>query len=163
MPDDGRIKGLSRLATVSDQRSRVQVISQCAAICVRQKLDSPESLEILLITSRDCGRWVIQKGWAIPKKRPHKVAALEAWEEAGVRGRVKKNSAGYYTYAKVLKNGERFPIVVQVHLLQVTELIDEYPESGQRELRWFSPQDAAAAVDEPELKALLRNTCYESD
>lgn len=102
-------------------------------------------------------------GWAIAKKRPRRVVALEAWQEAGVRGRVKKNPTGYYTCAKAHKNEERFAIMVQVHLLQVIELSDEYPERGQRELRSFPPQDAATVVDEPELKALLRDTRYEND
>ena len=32
---------------------------------------------------------------------------------------------------------------------------DEWPEQHQRETRWFSLADAAALVEEPELKAII--------
>ena len=158
MPADARNRGLANLTKVTSQLLKGQVIAQYAAICVRQSSSGKDTLEILLITSRESGRWVIPKGWGMPKKRPHEVAAQEAWEEAGVHGRVKKKPAGYYTYVKKLKSGEIVPSLVQVHLLKVTNLSRDYPETGQRELRWFRPEEAAAAVDEPELKSLLRNT-----
>ncbi len=94
----------------------------------------------------------------MPKKKPHEVAAQEAWEEAGVTGKVRKKPVGYYMYVKKVRVGEDVPSLVQVHLLMVTKLDDDYPESGQRKLRWFSPEEAAAAVDEPELATLLGRT-----
>ena len=57
---------------------------QYAALCYRFRKDN--TLEILLITSRDTGRWVIPKGWPMKGKRAHEVAAGEAYEEAGVKG-----------------------------------------------------------------------------
>ncbi|NLS21063.1 DNA mismatch repair protein MutT, partial [Rhizobium sp. P40RR-XXII] len=48
------------------------------------------------------------------------------------------------------------PSIVQVHLLDVAELVERFPERGQRQLQWFSPHEAAAHVREPELKSLLR-------
>ncbi len=44
---------------------------------------------------------------------------------------------------------------VKVYPLAVTEELDVWPEMSQRERRWMSLADAAAAVDEPELKALI--------
>ncbi|WCK80119.1 NUDIX hydrolase [Agrobacterium fabrum] len=92
------------------------------------------------------------------QEKTHEVAAREAWEEAGVTGKVKKKPLGYYTYVKKVRVGEHVPSLVQVHLLRVTKLDDDYPESGQRKTSWFSPEEAAAVVDEPELAALLRST-----
>lgn len=83
------------------------------------------------------------------------MAQREAWVEAGVRGRVRKRPCGYYTYIKELSEGEGVLSVVQVHLLSVLDLDREFPEKGQRQLRWFSPGAAAAAVCEPELKSLI--------
>lgn len=89
------------------------------------------------------------------KKKPHEVAREEAWEEAGVRGQVRKKPFGYYTYVKKLRGDGLVPSLVQVHLVNVSELEQDYPEKGQRDLQWFSPEEAAAAVDEPELSVLL--------
>ncbi|UIK02464.1 NUDIX hydrolase (plasmid) [Rhizobium leguminosarum] len=111
--------------------------------------------EVLLITSRDTGRWVIPKGCGMRNKKPHQVAEREAWEEAGVVGRAEKKPCGLYTYVKSLRKGQIAPAVVQVHLLSVTRCDRKFPEKGQRLLRWLSPYEAAAAVEEPELKSLL--------
>ncbi|MCM2476800.1 NUDIX hydrolase [Rhizobium sp. CG5] len=159
MPDDKvRSSAFSKLAQVTEQILKGNVGEQYAAICIRKNSQSDDDIELLLVTSRDSGRWVIPKGWGLPKKKPHEVAAREAWEEAGVTGKVKKKPVGYYTYVKKVRVGEHVPSLVQVHLLRVTKLDDDYPESGQRKSRWFSPEEAAASVDEPELATLLIRT-----
>lgn len=129
------------------------VIMQYAAICVRR---SPNGRpKILLITSRGSRRWIVPKGWGIKNKKPHQVAKQEAWEEAGVKGRARKKPCGYYTCSKLLADGELVPAIVQVHLLEVKMVLEEFPERGQRQSQWFEPHEAAAMVDEPELKRLL--------
>ena len=146
---------LSRLADAAEKLFAGRPIEQYAAICYRR---SPvlKDVEILLITSRDSSRWIIPKGWPIVGKLPHQVAEREAWEEAGVKGKARKKSFGYYTYLKSLDTGDTVPAVVQVHLLEVAELVERFPERGQRQLQWFSPNEAAAHVREPELKSLMR-------
>jgi 8-oxo-dGTP pyrophosphatase MutT (NUDIX family) len=111
--------------------------------------------EVLLITSRDTGRWVIPKGWPMRRRRPWEAAAAEAYEEAGVRGEVEAVQFGAYRYDKVRRSGRVRPVKVRVFRLKVAEVLDAWPEAGQRERAWFSPADAAERVDEPELKALL--------
>nr|WP_315941341.1 hypothetical protein [Agrobacterium fabrum] len=54
------------------------------------------------------------------KKKPHQVAKQEAWEEAGVRGRVSKLPLGHYTYDKKISLDEVLPCLVQVYLLMVS-------------------------------------------
>lgn len=64
-------------------------IRQIAALPYRSNgagYDAPVS--ILLVTSRDSGRWVIPKGNPATGSSPHAAAAVEAEEEAGVRGAV---------------------------------------------------------------------------
>ncbi|WP_156633539.1 NUDIX hydrolase [Agrobacterium vitis] len=119
--------------------------------------------EVLLITSRETGRWVIPKGWSMAKKRPHQVARQEAWEEAGVRGRVRKKPFGHYTYNKKRSQDEIVRCLVQVHLLTVSGLEGDFPEKGQRQIRWFSPEDAARAVEEPELQRLFMNLPHQTE
>ncbi|MBB6488966.1 NUDIX hydrolase [Rhizobium lusitanum] len=146
---------LRHLASEADTLFNGQTIEQYAAICYRRQSDS-QDVEVLLITSRESGRWVIPKGWPMDRKLPHQVAEREAWEEAGVKGKASKKSFGYYTYLKSLDTGTTVPSVVQVHLLEVGSVSAQFPESGQRRLKWFAPNEAAAQVREPELKGLLR-------
>jgi 8-oxo-dGTP pyrophosphatase MutT (NUDIX family) len=112
-------------------------------------------VELLLVTSRDTGRWVVPRGNPIPGLAPHQSAAQEAWEEAGVRGAVSDQPLGRYRYKKRRKLG--FSVRAQVHLFEmlVTEVLEDWPERHQRRREWFAPIAAAAAVDEPELKALI--------
>ncbi|CUX06554.1 NUDIX hydrolase [Agrobacterium rhizogenes] len=146
---------LARLAMVADKLWTGEIRTQYAAICYRRTDDSSGPIEVLLITSRGTGRWVIPKGWPMAKKKPHEVASQEAWEEAGVRGRVRKKAWGHYTYVKRLGDGEFIPAMVQVHLLDVQRMEDDFPERHQRDLQWFSPRLAASAVGEPELRGLF--------
>jgi 8-oxo-dGTP pyrophosphatase MutT (NUDIX family) len=146
---------LGRLAGAAETLFAGRSIEQYGAICFR-RFEGRKDVEILLITSRDSGRWVIPKGWPMAGKLPHQVAEREAWEEAGVKGKARKKSFGYYTYLKALDSGETVPSVVQVHLLEVARLDEHFPEREQRRLQWFAPHEAAAHVREPELKSLLR-------
>jgi 8-oxo-dGTP pyrophosphatase MutT (NUDIX family) len=113
------------------------------------------AVEILLITSRETRRWVIPKGWPIKGKSSAKSAAREAFEEAGVRGKVDKSAVGAYAYDKRLKNGRIQHVRVTVFGLEVLEEAAVYPEAAQREKLWASPDEAARAVNEPELMVLL--------
>lgn len=89
------------------------------------------------------------------RKKPYQVAKQEAWDEAGVRGRVSKEPFGHYTYDKKISRDERLSCLVQVHLLTVSDVEDEFPERGQRIKKWCSPADAALAVNEPGLQELI--------
>jgi 8-oxo-dGTP pyrophosphatase MutT (NUDIX family) len=112
--------------------------------------------EVLLVTSRDTGRWVLPKGWPMKKKAPHEAAAREAYEEAGVRGQVREAPLGTYSYLKSFTDVLAFRCEVQVFPLEVREERRRWPEQAQRTRRWFSPAQAAEAVEEPDLQALIR-------
>jgi 8-oxo-dGTP pyrophosphatase MutT (NUDIX family) len=141
--------------------SRPDVALQYGAICLRFSPESDRAIEVLLITSRDTGRWVIPKGWGIAKKTSSEVAKQEAWEEAGIRGRVWKKSIGSFEYRKALQGGKTVPAQVCVHLILVSRVDQRYPEQGERTLRWCSPLEAAKLVDEPELKVLFTKVSNE--
>jgi len=113
------------------------------------------AVELLLVTSRDTGRWVVPRGNPIRGLAPHQSAAQEAWEEAGVRGAVSDQPLGRYRYKKRRKLGFSVRAQVQLFEMLVTEVLEDWPERHQRRRAWFAPVDAAAAVDEPELKALI--------
>lgn len=112
--------------------------------------------EVLLISSRDTGRWVIPKGWPIKGLTPAETAAREAYEEAGLGGQVSKKPIGAFEYGKRLDNGVVLPTKVEVFALEQMVQHPDWPEQGQRKRQWFSVPDAAEAVDEPELKNIIR-------
>lgn len=145
---------LSELASHTDALFRGRAYEQYAAICYRKSAER-DAPEVLVVTSRESGRWVVPKGWPIKGKKPHEVAAIEAFEEAGVRGKVKKKPFGYFTYVKQLDDGKDVPCVVELHLLEVAQIFQDFPERGQRRSEWVSFIEAASRVREPELKGLL--------
>lgn len=125
---------------------------QAAALCLRE---GRRGREVLMVTSLNSGRWILPKGWPMKGRTLAGAARREAWEEAGVIGRVSESPVGYYTYQKVLKRGLPIPCRVEVFRIDVDGLDREYPEKGKRRRRWFPLADAAARVEEPELRALL--------
>jgi 8-oxo-dGTP pyrophosphatase MutT (NUDIX family) len=145
---------IARLATDMQLMFRRPPRQQYAALCYRFKKKTGE-LEMLLMTSRDTGRWVIPKGWPMSGKLSHEVAAREAYEEAGVRGTVETAALGFFTYAKVLKDGIRVDCKVQVYALAVTDLAKSFKEKGERRLEWVSCNEAVKRVREPELRDLI--------
>jgi 8-oxo-dGTP pyrophosphatase MutT (NUDIX family) len=145
---------LGKLAEEAERLFSGRAIQQYAAICYRRQSPSAD-VEVLLISARASGRWIIPKGWPIEQKLPHQVAEREAWEEAGIKGKAKKRAFGYYTYLKTLEGGDKVPSVVQVHLLEVASIANHFPEHGQRIGVWLSPHDAALRVREPELRSML--------
>ena len=88
-------------------------------------------------------------------KEPHDVVAIEAWEEAGVRGEVRKTPVGRYTYLKECAGGKVVPCVVDLFQVEVKEIRTGFKERGQRRLDWISPDEAARRVREIELGSLL--------
>ena len=112
-------------------------------------------LEILLVSSRETRRWVIPKGWPMRGKADHLAAAQEAYEEAGLDGRIVERPIGEYPYLKRLKSGVARPVTVDVYPMEVTGEHPTWPEKGQRTLRWMTPVEAALAVQEPELRDLI--------
>lgn len=141
---------LARLAAYADVMMRGGMVEQVGAICVCTGLHG--SIEVLLVTTRETGRWTIPKGWPIKGLKSREAAEREAWEEAGVKGRARKKPLGYFTYLKALDGGKKVPSLVEVHLLEVKKASTTFPESRERSVEWLSPVAAAVRVQEPELK-----------
>lgn len=114
------------------------------------------ALEILLVTTRRSKRWIIPKGWPIKGLRPAKSAAREAFEEAGVRGKIGTKSVGLFNYDKLLdEEGIQFNCEVRVFPLLVKRQSENWPEIEQRLVQWVEPNKAVSMIKEPELKKLI--------
>jgi 8-oxo-dGTP pyrophosphatase MutT (NUDIX family) len=125
---------------------------QVAALCWRENGENPQ---VLLVRSLDSNRWIIPKGWPMRGKTLAEAAAIEAWEEAGVKGVVLPDAIGSFPYKKLRATGVKQSCNAQVFELHVTGLEQEFPESDLRKPQWFSAEEAAKRVREPELKALI--------
>lgn len=137
------------LATAGKRDMRTQF----GALCYRLR---DGKVEVLLITSRGTGRWIIPKGWPMDGETPAGSAAVEAFEEAGVEGKPSDRALGFYTYTKG-NRGDFLPCVVAVFPLKVRRLLKDFPERGQRRRKWFSQKKAASMVSEPELRRLIKS------
>ncbi|MBU8537547.1 NUDIX hydrolase [Falsiroseomonas tokyonensis] len=126
---------------------------QCAALPLT---GTGPALRVVLVTSRETRRWVIPKGWIEPGEQPHRSAAREAFEEAGILGEADPDPIGQFAYAKRKAGGVLLPCEVLVFRLRVARLLHDWPERRERERRLVTPAAAAGLVAEPELAALLR-------
>ena len=131
------------------------MIAQVAALPYRIEADG--SASVMLITSRETKRWVIPKGNPIRGISLHQSAAHEAFEEAGISGIPCPIALGQYCYGKRRPSGKIRDTEVAVFPLAFQMQFENWPEMHERETRWFTLEDAAEAVDEPDLKALIRN------
>lgn len=109
------------------------------------------ALEVLIITSRRRRRWVVPKGLVEPHLTPAASALEEAWEEAGLRGRIQGDPLGTYEYRKWGGVCD-----VEVFAMAVAEVASDWPEREQRSRVWLPPAHAADLLEEPDLQALVR-------
>jgi 8-oxo-dGTP pyrophosphatase MutT (NUDIX family) len=119
------------------------------------KRDARDGVKVLMVTSRDTGRWVMPKGWMMDGKKPWAAAEIEALEEAGVKGFISSEELGSYKYPKKLDDGRIVPCIVRVYPMVVEKLLRDWKERDQRSRRWFTPKGAAKRVDEQDLADLL--------
>lgn len=107
----------------------------------------------LLVTSRRTGRWIFPKGELSEAMQPWELAAHEAFEEAGVKGEIETQPIGSYRTMKT-SGIRRYPIVVDLYPLRVTEQFEEWPEKNQRHRHWAILPEAKRLLSEPRLKEL---------
>jgi len=108
-------------------------------------------LEVMLITSRNKGRWIIPKGVIEPDLNPRDSAAKEAFEEAGVQGDVHRKLLGIYRHRKW---GD--VCTVQIYAMKVRKIYRKWDETD-REREWVSLKEALVRLSKNDLKrAMLR-------
>jgi 8-oxo-dGTP pyrophosphatase MutT (NUDIX family) len=114
------------------------------------------ALEILIVTTRQSRRWIVPKGWPIKRLTPSKAAAREAFEEAGVRGKIGARAIGVFRYKKAAgENGDDPDYEVKIFPLLVRRQSSTWPEFGERVVQWVDPEKAISLIREPELKSMV--------
>lgn len=122
---------------------RLRGCEQVAAVCYRVRSGD---IEFLLVQTRG-GRWTFPKGSTESGLSHAQAAALEAFEEAGVHGRIEEVSFTRY----VRKRGDMprsaaVELSVNAHLCEVRRL--ETPQESKRNPTWFSPGKAKRRLQE---------------
>ena len=128
----GRSRSASFLRPAQTRKACEQVAAVCYRIC-------DGAIEFLLVRTRR-GRWTFPKGGLEPGLTHAQVAALEAFEEAGVHGRMEAARFARYTHRKSSDNGSAATRVVYAHLCEVLRL--EPPQEANRNPTWFSAAEA---------------------
>lgn len=136
-------------------REREQAVPiQSGALPWRLKR-SKKKPEVLLVTSRRSGRWMIPKGWPMPGKSLADSAAQEAFEEAGIKGRIEATPIGSFRHVKQHLLFGTIEVDIFVHPLAVERELGNWPEKGERNRKWFAIDEAAERVQSYELKLLI--------
>jgi 8-oxo-dGTP pyrophosphatase MutT (NUDIX family) len=131
--------------------SQLRKLSECeqvAAVCYRVR---SSGIEFLLVRTRSGGRWTFPKGSAEPGLTHAQAAALEAFEEAGVHGRIEEAAFARYVRREsdsVRKSAGRSgkKLAVNAHLCLVSRL--STPKESERNRTWFSVEDAKCRLGE---------------
>jgi ADP-ribose pyrophosphatase YjhB (NUDIX family) len=126
------------------QLRKMREFEQVAAVCYRVRCGA---IEFLLVQTRGSGRWTFPKGCAEPGLTHAQAAAIEAFEEAGVHGRIEEVSFARYACRKVdpRRSGAK-AASVSAHLCQVLRL--GKPKESNRNRTWFSTLDAKQRLRE---------------
>ena len=120
---------------------------QAGAIPFRRKKGA---LEVCLIRNRGRKKWKIPKGFVDPGETAQQSALKEAWEEAGLRGRLIGEPIGSYEYEKW-----GYDLTVTVFLMEVSDQEDEWEESRFRERSWLPIETAFAMLKKHPVRPLL--------
>ena len=133
------------------QLRRLRGCEQVAAVCYRVR---SSGIEFLLVRTGS-GHWTFPKGSAEPGLTHAQAAALEAFEEAGVHGRMEEASFARYIRRKggrtrnSARSGGRSAvkeIAIQAHLCEVSRL--DPPQERNRNPTWFSADKAKRRLRE---------------
>ena len=138
----------------ASREERRDLVLQTGALPWR--LSNRGAPEVLLVTGRRSGRWMIPKGWPMVGKSLAEAAALEAFEEAGINGKVDPRPLGSFRHVKRNVFGA-IEVKILVHPLAVQEEFTDWPERGQRKRRWFPLEEAGAQVESKGLRNVILN------
>jgi 8-oxo-dGTP pyrophosphatase MutT (NUDIX family) len=126
------------------QIRKMRECEQVAAVCYRVR---KEAIEFLLVQTRGSGRWIFPKGSAEPGLTHAQAAAIEAFEEAGVHGRIEELPFARYISRKPGdRRNARRSLQVSAHLCEVRRLAN--PKESNRNRTWFSIEDAEQRLRE---------------
>ena len=109
-----------------------------------------KKLEICLIRRKGSKKWGIPKGFVERGDTSKDAALKEAFEEAGLKGRLVGDAVGNYEYQKW-----GTMLDVTVYLMEVREEDEDWDEADVRDRRWTSFEDAADLLERHPVQSLI--------
>jgi 8-oxo-dGTP pyrophosphatase MutT (NUDIX family) len=98
---------------------------------------------------------MIPKGWPVAGKTLADSAAQEAFEEAGIKGKIEPEPIGRFRHTKQHILFGTMEVDIHVHPMAVEKELSDWPERGERMRKWFKLDEAAERVDSDELRQLI--------
>jgi 8-oxo-dGTP pyrophosphatase MutT (NUDIX family) len=123
------------------------LLKQACAVPYRLGADG---VWVCLVSSLSRRRWGFPKGLVEPGETPEQTAYKEAFEEAGVQGRIVGGPVGSYRSIKC-----ETPLEVVGYLLLVTMELHAWPEQAVRQRRWAAAEEAMQLIGQRGQRELL--------
>lgn len=132
--------------------TRKQELRQVGALPLL--VNASGGVEVVLVTARGSGRWIIPKGNPIPGLAPHEAAAQEAREEAGLVGIAEPHCIGTFEFSR-RRRGRDTTCLVDVYPLMVKLQLRKWAEAGQRSVLRCNVEAALSLVGSASLAFLM--------
>lgn len=114
-----------------------------------------DRIAILFITSQQRGRWILPKGNLKMKESHKKGCKREAFEEAGVKGKILKHFPLTMLISKLIDR-QMDKVAVTYYPLLVTKQYDDWPEASKRQRHWSLLEDAPRVTDREDYLNVIR-------
>jgi 8-oxo-dGTP pyrophosphatase MutT (NUDIX family) len=111
---------------------------------------SAAGTEVLLITSRTSKSWIFPKGTIEAGQTASEAAVREAFEEAGIAGRLLAEPIGTYRYARL-----DIEYVVEMFAMEVTLEHADWPEKAERQRQWVPLDESQTLIGHAHLERVV--------
>jgi len=116
---------------------------------------SGDRVAIMFVTSQRRGRWILPKGNLKPGESHKKGCKREAFEEAGVKGRIMSELPMTHVVTKS-SDGKLSQVAVTYYPMLVSKQVDEWPEQSKRERHWALLEDAERVTDREDFQQVVK-------
>ena len=101
-----------------------------------------DMIAVLFVTSQTRGRWILPKGRSKKGESDNEASLREAFEEAGIKGKVLTQFPMTVMIEKTVSDNEKERVPVTYYPMHVRKQVDEFPEKNSRERHWALLKDA---------------------
>lgn len=115
-------------------------------------IQSGNKVKLVLITSRKSKKWIVPKGNRVLNKSKHATALQEAFEEAGLRGRLFEDDE---IRLKIKSHGKQVMLIL--YPMRVQKMLRVWPERGERKRIVVNRHKAVKMVGWPNLRRKLKS------
>ena len=120
-----------------------------------------DGMVIMFVTSQNGGQWILPKGNLETRESHKQGCKREAFEEAGVKGKILENFPITALITKTTASAVKETAVTYYPML-VTKELDKWPEKSKRQRRWAPLKQAHRMTDRQDFRRLIKQfTAFE--